>query len=774
MSSIIDLIKGLSPEDGALFSLLSESGWTVVPEDGEFVWRNYEASDARGPFETEAKVIAAAHVIQREINGQSPDEALEQPAQTTSGFSSIGDIANQIKAPHVSLSAAGQQHKELAHEVDLRSHFIEELTSKGVHFRTDVDSGEGIADLVAGDTLYEFKCTLTTDNLKGIVELAIAYRDALELGTLIVASCCVEDIEAFKAMGLGTGIEADAWEYSVNSDILQIINPSLKSVLSEAEKVEIIGAATLDEANPARSDSLFDLGADQPSRILVQQMTPDRLTTHPSLLMRAQGLDRDHAEGLVAGYKAGRTYPPADVFFDGETYWVADGNHRHAAALEAGALLDVEVHKGTLRDAILFALRANANHGLRLTNDDKRLKAVTLLADEEWFKESDSMLTGIAGGMTQPFLSDVRRSLTRLVPVLIEDPDGESSDEELAAVSGTQISLVRLVRNLTATARATLIQNVLADDGRRRGSDGIVRAVATKAAEPETPLFAGVELQPGHDALEVQISGVEVVTETIAPDGTSLPANEANPEPTTAAVAEQQEGTEGAPETGSQKSAPMEPEVSSQSESYFGVTMRNAGWVMRRHATVGMPAGFRADNDTLRVSRPPFKTSAEAIADAVEYQDEYEAGQKARETARSQAENQTPTQPEPTPIEELLGNEKLAISYIWIPGLEDKVSVTISIGNDPYSAFRTVVSADVLRPLPEEVMQLVKTQLEEAQAKKKTLAKATSNATAAAGSSPSTKKKPAARADKTITKTAAKKSAVKASKSSSKKSRAKV
>ena len=44
---------------------------------------------------------------------------------------------------------------------------------------------------------------------------------------------------------------------------------------------------------------------------------------------------------------------------------------------------------GTLRDAVLFSVGANAAHGLRRTNADKRRAVETLLADAEWSAWSD-------------------------------------------------------------------------------------------------------------------------------------------------------------------------------------------------------------------------------------------------------------------------------------------------------------------------------------------------------------------------------------------------
>jgi hypothetical protein len=42
------------------------------------------------------------------------------------------------------------------------------------------------------------------------------------------------------------------------------------------------------------------------------------------------------------------------------------------------------VHPGTRRDAVLFSVGANAAHGLKRTNEDKRKAVMTLLTDPEW------------------------------------------------------------------------------------------------------------------------------------------------------------------------------------------------------------------------------------------------------------------------------------------------------------------------------------------------------------------------------------------------------
>ena len=63
--------------------------------------------------------------------------------------------------------------------------------------------------------------------------------------------------------------------------------------------------------------------------------------------------------------------PPSDVFHDGAEFWLADGFHRyHAAKLKKTKTFPVEMHKGTLIDAIRFAIGANAKHGQRRRNED--------------------------------------------------------------------------------------------------------------------------------------------------------------------------------------------------------------------------------------------------------------------------------------------------------------------------------------------------------------------------------------------------------------------
>lgn len=101
-------------------------------------------------------------------------------------------------------------------------------------------------------------------------------------------------------------------------------------------------------------------------------------------------LDAATVEDYAEKMREGETFPAITAFHDGTTFWIADGFHRHAAAVMAAIEeIDVAVQTGGLRDAILFAVGANATHGLRRTNADKRRSVQRLLEDEEWAAWSD-------------------------------------------------------------------------------------------------------------------------------------------------------------------------------------------------------------------------------------------------------------------------------------------------------------------------------------------------------------------------------------------------
>lgn len=118
---------------------------------------------------------------------------------------------------------------------------------------------------------------------------------------------------------------------------------------------------------------------------------------------------------VVADYadlvRAGVDFPAIVVFFDGKDYWLADGFHRYEAYSRAGAYeISADIRQGTQRDAILHSVGANAEHGLRRTNDDKRRAVMVLLNDPEWSAWSDREIAR-ACGVGNQMVSHLRSSI---------------------------------------------------------------------------------------------------------------------------------------------------------------------------------------------------------------------------------------------------------------------------------------------------------------------------------------------------------------------------
>lgn len=134
----------------------------------------------------------------------------------------------------------------------------------------------------------------------------------------------------------------------------------------------------------------------------------------------------EYAEAIRDGVK----FPELVVFSDGADIWLADGFHRYHAFRAAGIEdIPVFIRNGTRRDAVLYSVGANAHHGLRRTNDDKRKAVQTLLADPEWAAWSDREIAK-ACNVTHPFVGSVRSSLET---VSSEKPSLETVSSEKPA-----------------------------------------------------------------------------------------------------------------------------------------------------------------------------------------------------------------------------------------------------------------------------------------------------------------------------------------------------
>ena len=137
------------------------------------------------------------------------------------------------------------------------------------------------------------------------------------------------------------------------------------------------------------------------------------------------GLRAEYAEAMHAG----ASFPPV-VVFDADRFWLADGFHRVGAAEDAGLTeIRAEIRQGDRRDALLYAVGANAEHGARRTNADKTRAVETLLADPEWSMKSDRWIADTAN-VSPTFVGGVRESLTVKPTVHVDSDLGEAPAPE--------------------------------------------------------------------------------------------------------------------------------------------------------------------------------------------------------------------------------------------------------------------------------------------------------------------------------------------------------
>lgn len=84
-------------------------------------------------------------------------------------------------------------------------------------------------------------------------------------------------------------------------------------------------------------------------------------------------IDRKVVGEYAERMRAGDDFPPIDVFGSKKKAWIGDGWHRMLAAKQVGSeSIAAILHEGGRVDALKHALGANALHGHRRTNADKR------------------------------------------------------------------------------------------------------------------------------------------------------------------------------------------------------------------------------------------------------------------------------------------------------------------------------------------------------------------------------------------------------------------
>ena len=117
---------------------------------------------------------------------------------------------------------------------------------------------------------------------------------------------------------------------------------------------------------------------------MIQKIKIRDIIAKDELYPRAK-LNEPAIDDYARAMKGGTKLPPIVVFRDNDGHHLADGRHRLEAARRNGDKeITADVRKGSRRDALLYAVGANAEHGLRRTRADKRKAIQLLLDDPEW------------------------------------------------------------------------------------------------------------------------------------------------------------------------------------------------------------------------------------------------------------------------------------------------------------------------------------------------------------------------------------------------------
>lgn len=104
-------------------------------------------------------------------------------------------------------------------------------------------------------------------------------------------------------------------------------------------------------------------------------------------------LNNEVVEDYAKEIAAKKKFPPIVVYQINSEYHLVDGRHRLDAYRKNGhEKIECDVKVGSRQDALLFAVGANADHGLRRTNADKRRVVKMLLNEPSWKDKSNNAI----------------------------------------------------------------------------------------------------------------------------------------------------------------------------------------------------------------------------------------------------------------------------------------------------------------------------------------------------------------------------------------------
>ena len=149
----------------------------------------------------------------------------------------------------------------------------------------------------------------------------------------------------------------------------------------------------------------------------VEYLTLDEIRRDGGTQPRA-AINLQHVKLLEEQMEDGQQLEPVIVFYDGESYWLADGFHRwHAHRNREEEVIACVIHQGSRRDAVLYSVGANSDHkpALPRSREDKRRAVMTLLTDSEWKEWSDREIA-LRCKVDHKTVGKIRRDLTGEFP----------------------------------------------------------------------------------------------------------------------------------------------------------------------------------------------------------------------------------------------------------------------------------------------------------------------------------------------------------------------
>jgi flagellar biosynthesis GTPase FlhF len=142
----------------------------------------------------------------------------------------------------------------------------------------------------------------------------------------------------------------------------------------------------------------------------------------------------EYAE-LITASKTKWPFPPLTVYHDGTSYFPADGFHRVLAAAKAGrASIPCDVKKGTARDARFFGMKANDQHGLRMSREDRRKNVVWMLDNyQEMTQANIAENAGVSLRTVGLIVFDRKPANAQIAHVGVAKTQGKTSKPEVTA-----------------------------------------------------------------------------------------------------------------------------------------------------------------------------------------------------------------------------------------------------------------------------------------------------------------------------------------------------